>query len=145
MLAHAFVPHCDYHPVPMLVSEAEHHDCNDNFCHQSDAQHHAHDGEYGCLLQHVYVIVSSDDKNITLPDFSVTIDMFAEYTDSSFLHNNYAFSLLKYRQYLPPNCYTFTNSCFALRAPPVCWFIFLIEQFGFDVPNITLITYYKIS
>jgi hypothetical protein len=119
MLAHIFVPHCDYNKIsvniPLSVIQSE----NDNNCCACKAFHHSHDTDIECLLSQIYARLENDDKPTALADFIllsypfVSVNNFIPTTNTEFLS-------IQYKPYLLPHYCAFIFQSKGLRAPPAC-------------------------
>lgn len=119
MLAHTFVPHCDYGQTSVNLSlPVIHSENGDNPC-QSGTYHHSHDADEECFLAQNYLIIESNEKIITPVDF-----ILLSYPLVSACYNitfGYLESLtLQYKPYLLSHYCAFILPVRGLRAPPAC-------------------------
>ncbi|MDR1198921.1 MAG: hypothetical protein LBK94_07940 [Prevotellaceae bacterium] len=119
MLAHAFVPHCDYGQTSVNLSLPVIHSENGNNPCQSGSYRHSHDADEECFLAQNYLILESNEKIITPVDFILFSCPFV-----SVNHNiplEYLKSLtLQYKPYLLSYYCAFVLPVRGLRAPPAC-------------------------
>ncbi|MDR2292409.1 MAG: hypothetical protein LBE11_02925 [Prevotellaceae bacterium] len=120
MLAHVFVPHCDYNSktsasISMQVVQPE----NDTNCCSCENYHHKHGIDEECVLTQDYIKNGKDDKTTSFADFILLAYPFIHVnnsiptTDSELLSFQYQPYLLSYY------CVSILPAT-GLRAPPTC-------------------------
>ncbi|MDR3227676.1 MAG: hypothetical protein LBT56_08420 [Prevotellaceae bacterium] len=121
ILAHAFVPHCEYNKMLIPLSMAVHHADNDNHCCSSQTNHHSSDEEDDCLLTRTYLKIEENEKEITSVDCILNCHLFSIiYINSLITTANSEFLSFKYKPYLSHHYCVFVATFIGLRAPPVC-------------------------
>ncbi|MDR1553033.1 MAG: hypothetical protein LBS69_06180 [Prevotellaceae bacterium] len=119
MLAHIFVPHCDYNKIsataPLSVIQSE----NDSHCCSCEDFHHSHDTDMECLLSQIYARLENNDKTTTLADFILLSYPFVSVNDSVPTINAESLSF-HYKPYLLSYYCAFIFPTIGLRAPPAC-------------------------
>jgi hypothetical protein len=121
MLAHAFVPHCDYDQTSTTASLSLTviQSANNSHCCSCENYHHSHEIDAECLLSQIYIRNGNEDK-ITLPaDFVLLPYPFIPVNNSVAAINPESLSF-QYKPYLLSYYCVFILPITGLRAPPVC-------------------------
>jgi hypothetical protein len=119
ILAHAFVPHCEYNTMPIPLSVVVHHIENDSHCCSAQAQHHSSEEDDDCLLTHPYLRI--EENEITAAEFILPYHLFSFIDVNSLITTaDSGFLSLQYKPYLLHHYCTFAVKSIGLRAPPVC-------------------------
>ncbi|MDR2125721.1 MAG: hypothetical protein LBP63_02670 [Prevotellaceae bacterium] len=117
MLAHTFVPHCDYGqtsvitPLSLILSE------NDGHC--SSCCHHSHDIEEECFLTQKYVKIDNDDETALPANVILQVCQFISVNNFVTAINSESLSF-QYKPYLLTYYCAFVLPTIGLRAPPAC-------------------------
>jgi hypothetical protein len=119
MLAHAFVPHCDYGKSSVIISLPAVQSENDSNCCSCENYHHTHDIDEECLLAQIYVKNGNDDKSTFFADFILLSYPFIPVNNSVQAINPKPLSF-QYQPYLLSYYCTFILPATGLRAPPTC-------------------------
>ncbi|MDR0421305.1 MAG: hypothetical protein LBH30_07665 [Prevotellaceae bacterium] len=119
MLAHEFVPHCDYGQTPASISlpvihvESDEHGC------QSETCRHGHDAGEECFLSQTYLRVENNVKETEPVDF-ILLSYPAVSVISHFTALYYETAAFQYKPYLQSHYCAFVLPVRGLRAPPAC-------------------------
>jgi hypothetical protein len=122
ILAHAFVPHCDYNQIPRFfyVHCAE----SDKHCSSSQSHHHQHNIIEDCILTQAYVKLEEDKQpDISSVDFNSTLlpYLLSLFFADSLINRIDAEGLpFSYKPYLLLSYSSLVAQSIGLRAPPTC-------------------------
>jgi hypothetical protein len=119
MLAHAFVPHCDYNKISSSVVLSVIQSENDNNCCSCKTFHHSHDTDIECLLSQIYARIENDDKTATFADFILLSYPFVS-VNNLITAANTEFLSFQYKPYLLSYYCANILPATGLRAPPAC-------------------------
>jgi hypothetical protein len=118
ILAHDFVPHCDYGQTSVNLSLPIIHSENDNHCCQSGTYHHSHDTDEECFLTQTYLTVGNNEKIIPV-DFILFSCLFVS-INNHILSEYSELQAFQYKPYFLSHYCAFILPVRGLRAPPVC-------------------------